>query len=51
MKGMKFALEDGGRTLQTAIAIIHVGGDEGLDQVANKLEVIDIWKSKPLVIG
>lgn len=39
------------RTPQTAVAIIYVGGNEELDQVANKLEVIGVWKSKPLVIG
>lgn len=39
------------RTPQTAVAIICVGGNEGLDQVANKLEVIGIWNCKPLVIG
>lgn len=52
---MKFALEDGELKLQKELPRqllpLSVGGNEGLDQVVNKLEVIGIWKSKPLVIG
>ena len=38
------------RTSQAAVAIIRVGGDEGLDQAADMLEIIGIWKDKPLVL-
>lgn len=49
---MKFRLEDEGTGIRRNQPgrWFHVGGEEGLDPVADTLEVTGTWENKPLVL-